>query len=32
MTKKEFQFLKFAGAIFGCIIGSIQVLINIMAN
>lgn len=32
MTKKEFQFLKFSGALFGCIIGAIQVLINIMAH
>ena len=32
ITKKEFQFLKFSGAAFGCIIGAIQVLINVMAH
>jgi len=31
MTKKEFQFLKFTGAAFGCIIGIIQVMINLVA-
>ena len=32
ITKKEFQFLKFTGAAFGCIIGTIQVLINVLAR
>ncbi len=32
MTKKEFQFLKFTGALFGCLIGAIQVLINLLTD
>ncbi len=32
MTKKEFQFLKLAGALFGCIIGTIQIVINIVTH
>ena len=28
ITKKEFQFLKIAGAVFGCLIGIVQVLID----
>jgi len=32
MTKSEFQFLKFAGVLFGCIIGITQVLVNILAH
>ncbi|MDQ6755542.1 MAG: DUF445 family protein [Bacteroidota bacterium] len=32
ITKKEFQFLKITGAAFGCLIGAIQVLINILAH
>ncbi|MEP6595413.1 MAG: DUF445 family protein [Ginsengibacter sp.] len=32
ITKKEFQFLKFIGAVFGCIIGLIQVLINVLTH
>ena len=31
ITKKEFQFLKFTGAAFGCLVGTIQVLVNILA-
>lgn len=30
ITKKEFQFLKVAGAVFGCFVGIIQVLFNIL--
>ena len=30
ITKKEFQFLKVAGAVFGCLIGIIQVVFNIL--
>ena len=32
MTKKEFQFLKLTGATFGCVVGALQVLINILAH
>jgi uncharacterized membrane protein YheB (UPF0754 family) len=32
ITKKEFQFLKLTGTAFGCIIGAIQVLINVLAH
>jgi uncharacterized membrane protein YheB (UPF0754 family) len=32
ITKKEFQFLQFTGAAFGCIIGAIQVVINTIAH
>ena len=32
ITKKEFQFLKLTGITFGCIIGAMQVLINIMTH
>ncbi len=32
MTKSEFRFLKITGAVFGCIIGAVQVLINILAH
>ena len=31
ITHKEFQFLKVAGAIFGCLIGVLQVVFNILA-
>ena len=30
ITKKEFQFLKVAAAVFGCLIGTIQVIFNII--
>ena len=30
ITKSEFQFLKIAGAVFGCLIGIIQVVFNII--
>jgi uncharacterized membrane protein YheB (UPF0754 family) len=29
MTRKEFQFLKFSGAAFGCLVGIIQVVFNL---
>lgn len=32
ITNKEFQFLKIAGAVFGCLIGIIQVVFNIIAQ
>ncbi len=32
ITRKEFQFLKIAGATFGCLIGLIQVLFNTLAR
>ncbi len=32
MTKKEFQFLKLAGALFGGIVGAVQILINIVTH
>jgi uncharacterized membrane protein YheB (UPF0754 family) len=32
ITKKEFQFIKFTGTAFGCIIGTVQVLINILTH
>jgi uncharacterized membrane protein YheB (UPF0754 family) len=32
ITKNEFQFLKIAAAFFGCIIGTIQVLVNIITG
>ncbi len=32
ITKKEFQFLKIAGAVFGCLIGTIQVIFNLITH
>lgn len=32
ITRKEFQFLELAGAVFGCIIGAIQVVFNILTH
>jgi uncharacterized membrane protein YheB (UPF0754 family) len=32
ITEKEFQFLKIAAAFFGCLIGAIQILINILTD
>jgi len=32
MTKKEFQFLKIAGAVFGCLIGAVQIVFNLLTH
>lgn len=32
ITKKEFQFLKITAAVFGCLIGTIQVIFNILTH
>ena len=32
MTKKEFHFLKITAAVFGCLIGAIQVLFNLLTH